>query len=106
MTDKTSAQGGPVRSFTLRRDKKGALKFNGERIGSATRNRQVQGDDEQWRDFEVSARLFKTKGGKYVVGVEVYNRTDEEYEYRDALVDDSLKSLGPKCFFDGWMDSD
>ena len=105
MPDKISAQAGP-RSFTLRRDKKGALKFNGERLNSATRNHAKEDDLGETKSYEISARLFKTTGGKYVVGVEVYNRTDEEYLWRDALADDSLKDLAPRCSFGGWLDDD
>ena len=53
-----------VRAITLRRDGKGTLKFKGERIGAATRLHRLQDDHEEWYDLEVSARLFKTSGGK------------------------------------------
>ena len=83
-----------VRAITLRRDGKGALKFKGERIGAATRLRQLQDDREEWYDLEISARLFKTSGGKYVVGVEEYDKTNEQYEVRFAEVATTLKELG------------
>jgi hypothetical protein len=95
MSEKSSAHSGP-RPITLRRDKKGALKFNGERIGAATRHQDEQDDNEEWRSYEISARLFKTTGGKYVVGVEVYNRTDEHYEARDGIAEESLESLASR----------
>ena len=76
--------------------KKGALKFNGERIGAATRQQRKQADNEEWETYEISARLYKTTGGKYVAGVEVYNRTDERYASRDGAASDSLESLVKK----------
>ena len=93
MSDKSSAHSGPVRSITLRRDQKGALKFNGQRVGAATRNQKIEDDDGKMTSYEISARLFKTTGGKYVVGVEVYNQTDERYDSRDGAASDSLEDL-------------
>ena len=45
-------------------------------------------------DLEISARLFKTSGGKYIVGVEEYDKTNEQYEVRFAEVATTLKELG------------
>jgi len=95
------------KSITFRRDGKGALKFSGERIGSATRE-NVEGNDEN--RFDVGARLFKTTGGKYVFGVEVYNKTAEHYEFRDGVAASTLEDLWTKV--DGidprrfWLDDD
>ena len=95
------------KSITFRRDGKGALKFSGERIGSATRE-NVEGNDEN--RFDVAARLYKTTGGKYVFGVEVYNKTAEHYEFRDGVVAATLEDLWTKV--DGidphrfWLDDD
>jgi hypothetical protein len=81
---------------TLRRDKQGPFKFTGERIGAATRtfvrnnNNATNNVDEV---CEVSVRLYRTAGGKYVLGVEVYNRTLERFEERDAWLDSSLEAL-------------
>ncbi len=89
-----SAQSGPFRPITLRRDGKGALKFNGERIGAATRYSTFEPDNDQVdHTFQISARLFKTSGGKYVVGIEVYDQTEESYDCRDGYVGASLEEL-------------
>jgi hypothetical protein len=94
MYQKQSAHSGPDKWITLRRDKKGALKFHGERIGAATRTWGGPGEsDEKPEIYELSAKLFKTTGGKYVVGVEVYDRTEERYKCRDAVVNESLDAL-------------
>jgi hypothetical protein len=97
MKDKLLARSGPVRSFTIRRDKKGALKFNGERIGSATRTSRTPVEHDPTGQLEetheVSAKLFKTTGGKYVVGIESYNKTAEHYDWRDGFVNQSLDAL-------------
>lgn len=93
MAKNKSAQAGSLKSVTLRRDGKGALKFNGERIGSATRNFTIEDVNDEVKTHQVSARLFKTAGGKYIVGIEAYNRTDEEYGVRYGRAADSLKSL-------------
>jgi hypothetical protein len=106
------AQTGPARSITLRRDGKGALKFNGERIKSATRNKQIDYSNdpqfEEWNTFEISAKLFKTAAGKYVLGVEVYNKTDEVYDKRWGQASDSLKSLAEQVKTDlaYWVNDD
>ena len=76
---KSSAPSGPARPITLRRDKQGALKFNGERIGAATRTETIEAHPQYngWSEdhtMETSARLFKTASGKYVVGIEIYDR--------------------------------
>jgi len=116
MQNEVPAQSGPSvkkvvpinpKSITFRRDGKGALKFSGERIGSATRE-NVEGNDEN--RFDVAARLYKTTGGKYVFGVEVYNKTAEHYEFRDGVVAATLEDLWTKV--DGidpdrlWLDDD
>ena len=94
------------KSIVFRRDGKGALKFSGERIGSATR--ENVGNDEN--RFDIAARLYKTVGGKYVFGVEVYNKTAEHYEFRDGAVAATLEDLWTKV--DGidphrfWLDDD
>jgi hypothetical protein len=94
-------------AITLRRDKKGALKFKGERIGSAKRNQDIpQEDDGESKSYEISARLFKTAGGKYVLGVEVYNHTDEGYEYRNGFASESLDALAENAREDSWLDDD
>jgi hypothetical protein len=99
-----------VRTITLRRDKKGALRFKGERIGAATRTWEDRRDlNENWISYGISARLFKTTGGKYVAGVEVYNQTDEHYEFRNGTVSDSLEDLAKALNgteFQGWLDND
>lgn len=79
--------------ITLRRDGKGPLKFNGERIGSATRRSQSEDNDGEMKSHEISAKLFKTTGGKYVLGVEVYNHTDEQYEAREGWIAGSPEEL-------------
>jgi hypothetical protein len=96
MSEKASAPSGPVKWIKFRRDQKGALKFNGERIGAATREQRKQNENEEWETYEISARLYRTTGGKYVAGVEVYNRTDEHYAARDGAASDSLESLVKK----------
>ena len=83
----------PMKPITLRRDGKGPLKFNGQRIGDATRNSREEQEDGEMKSFVTSARLFKTGGGKYVLGVEVYNQTDECYDSRFGWVSDSLDGL-------------
>jgi hypothetical protein len=82
-----------VKAVTLRRDGKGALKFKGERIGAASRLRQLQDDREEWYASEISARLFRTTGGKYVIGIEEYDRTNEQYGIRFAEVAATLQEL-------------
>ena len=42
---------------------------------------------------ELSVRLFRTVGGKYVLGYEEYNRTTEEYVSRDGFAAESLPEL-------------
>jgi uncharacterized protein YhdP len=88
-----STPAGSIRSITLRRDGKGALKFNGERIGSASRTNQIETDKGEDITLETSARLFKTSGGKYVVGIEEYDKTNEQYERRFAEAAASLQEL-------------
>lgn len=89
MTDKMT-----VKSITLRRDGKGPLKFSGERIGDATRRLSVEQDkDDSPKSYQVSARLFRTPSGKFVVGVEVYNQTDEEYDTREGWTSAALEDL-------------
>jgi len=81
-----------------------------ERIGAATRIEEVQAS--QWngwdknQTFETSARLFKTSGGKYVAGVEVYNKTEEHYEFRNGVANDSLVEQLRDDPFKGWVDED
>jgi len=112
MAKNKSAQTGPLKSIMLRRDGKGALKFNGERIGSARRSSTINvadgGQAEDWTTYEVSARLFKTSGGKYVLGIEVYNKTDEEYSTRWGQASDSLDDLAKqaKSEVSDWADDD
>jgi hypothetical protein len=84
------------RDVTLRRDQWRPLNFNGVKIGSVSRVETSEDDDEVTRKREKSARLYKTSGGKFVMGVEVYNRTDQEYESRKAFKADSLKELVEK----------
>jgi hypothetical protein len=94
MTLNNSAQDGPIHSIRLSRDGKAALTFNGECIGSATRTDELRGDDDKMRSYTISARLFKTSDDEYVVGIVVYNNTDQEYESRDAFINKSLNKLG------------
>jgi hypothetical protein len=70
-------------AITLRRDEKSPLKFKGELIGTATRLAVNENDDGVFTE-EISARLFRTSGGKYVVGIECYDKTNEQYEDRFA----------------------
>jgi len=115
MQNEIPAQSGPSvkkvvpinpKSITFRRDGKGALRFSGERIGSATR--ENVGNDEN--RFDIAARLYKTVGGKYVFGVEVYDKTAEHHELRDCVVAATLEDLWTKV--DGidpdrlWLDDD
>lgn len=84
-----------VNEFTLRRDKNGPLRFKGERIGSAIRDNdelinEKTGEPDQ---VEISIRLFKTTGGKFVLGLEAYNHTQESYAVRLAWIADSLEEL-------------
>jgi hypothetical protein len=88
-----AAQSGSLKAITLRRDGKGALKFKGERIGDAKRNAKVEDDDNETKSYEISARLYKTATGKHIMGVEVYNRTDECYDSRDGWVKESADAL-------------
>jgi hypothetical protein len=82
------------KSITLRRDGKGPLKFSGERIGDASRTYKVDlNDDGEGKSCELSSRLFRTGGGKYVLSAEIYNRTDEAYHARDGVVSVSLEGL-------------
>lgn len=101
---------GPIRSITLRRDGKGALKFNGERIKSASRSYNLdESRDPQIEDlkvYDVSAKLFKTSGGKFVLGIEVYNKTDELYETRWGQASDSLAALAEEANQLRWVDDD
>jgi hypothetical protein len=113
MPKKEKAPSGSDRLITLRRDKKGALRFNGQRIGAATRNEELVDDDENDGNavsYEISARLFKTAGGKYVAGVEVYNQTEERYAFRDGAASDSLQELASilkeTASIRSWLDDD
>ena len=81
------------RGITLRRDGKNALKFKGERIGAASRVYELQDDNSESYRLEISARLFKTPGGKDVVGVEEYEKTNEQYGIRFAEAAATLKEL-------------
>ena len=81
------------RAITLRRDGKNALKFKAERIGAASRHYQYQDDNDDWYTLEVSARLYKTTGGNNVVGVEGYDKTNEQDQTRFAEAASSLKEL-------------
>jgi hypothetical protein len=69
--------------------------------GAATRTEEIAADSfNNWDEnqiFETSARLFKTSGGKYVVGIEVGNKTEDRYEFRNGVVTDSLESLAENC---------
>jgi hypothetical protein len=88
-----AAQSGPFKAITLRRDGKGALKFKGERIGDAKRTAKVEDDNNETKSYEISARLYRTATGKHIMGVEVYNRTDECYDSRDGWVKESAAAL-------------
>ena len=69
------------------------MKFKGERIGDATRAHEFETDNGDPYTLETSARLFKTTGGKYVVGVEEYDKTNEEYGIRFAEAAATLQEL-------------
>jgi hypothetical protein len=87
MTGKSpSPAGAQIKPVTFRRDGKGALKFNGERIGSATRHETGEDDQNEPYRSETSARLYKTLAGEYVLGAEEYDRTNREYVWRDAWI--------------------
>jgi hypothetical protein len=92
MTNESKSPSG-AKAFTLRRNGESPLKFNGERIGSATRTEKTEDDDGEEITVETSARLFKTTGGKYVAGVEEYDKTNEEYLFRWAEVSPTLEDL-------------
>lgn len=81
------------RAVTLRRDGKGPLKFKGERIGDASRAYELTADNGEPYTLQLSARLFKTTGGKYVVGVEEYDKTNEQYGVRFAETAVTLQEL-------------
>jgi hypothetical protein len=98
-----------MKSITLRRDGKGPLKFKGERIGDASRTQVINDEnDHEDRIFEVSARLYQTAASKYALGYEVYNRTDECYDTRNAWAADSLVNLAAMLVphVRGWLDDD
>ena len=84
-----------VKEVTLRRDLKGPLKFSGIRIGSASRTWDDNGENGELlpKHIEMSFRLFVTASSQYVYGGEAYNRTDEEYRWREAYKADSLQEL-------------
>jgi hypothetical protein len=54
---------------------------------------QIETDKGEDITLETSARLFKTSGGKYVVGIEEYDKTNEQYERRFAEAAASLQEL-------------
>jgi hypothetical protein len=81
------------RAITLRRDGKGVLKFKGERIGAARKVSELYDNNDDSYMLETSARLFKTSGGKYVVGVEEYDKTNEQYGIRFAEVATTLQKM-------------
>jgi hypothetical protein len=81
-----------TKPITLRRDGKGPLKFTGERIGDANRTRSIEDDSGDLKSYEISTRLYRTPS-KYVVGIEVYNRTDEKYDTRYGWFGASLEEL-------------
>jgi hypothetical protein len=82
-----------LRTVTLRRDGKGALKFKGQRIGSAGRVHSELVDYDESRVLEIDARLFKTSGGKYVVEVEEFDKTHGRYGIRFAEAAATLEEL-------------
>jgi hypothetical protein len=87
-------QGSPEplnRAVLLRRDGKAPLKFNGVKLGGAFRSYPEANDNGD--TFETTAKLFRTAGGKFVIGVEEYNRTTEQYVHRYAEKADSLGEL-------------
>jgi hypothetical protein len=100
-----SVYGGSIKSVTLRRDGKGPLKFTGERIGAATRRQNIDDDNGEQKSYEISARLFRTSSGKYIAGVEVYNKTDEQYDTRDGWCNASLVELS-EAMQNVWLDDD
>jgi hypothetical protein len=83
---------------TLRRDGLSPLRFNGEKIGSLSHTAPDPNANplEEADVWETKARLFRTAGGKFVAGAEIYNRTKEQYEARAAVKADSLAELVEK----------
>src|ERR1700741_103552 len=98
MPNKSGPLPGPSKTITFRRDGKGALKFSGQRIGSAVRVKWRYDDEDNAYENEIAVRLYKTTGGKYVLGFEVYNKTEEHYVCRDAEVAATLDELLAKCW--------
>jgi hypothetical protein len=82
------------RAVLLRRDGAAPLKFNGVKIGSASRSYSYYNNETNQHEIsEISARLFQTAGGKFIAGIEDYNRTTSQYDSRIALKADSLAEL-------------
>ena len=70
------------------------LKFNGVKIRSASRSYSYYNNETNQNEIsEISAQLFQTAGGKFVAGIEDYNRTTSQYDSRIALKADSLAEL-------------
>ena len=94
MDNPNQAQAEPIyRPVILRRDGLKPFRFQGEKIGGVSRSVIAKGNDNVERLFETSARLYNTSHGQVVVGVAVYNRTDEGHEVREAFKADSLPKL-------------
>jgi hypothetical protein len=109
MSNKTGPTSGPSKTVTFRRDGKGPLQFTGERIGSAVREFDLdESPDRPAGHYNVAARLYKTAGGKYVFGFEVYNQTDEYYVCRHAETAPTLEELVEKAnkLSWRWLDHD
>jgi hypothetical protein len=60
----------------------------------------------EFASWETKARLFRTAGGKFVAGAEIYNRTKEQYEARAAVKADSLAELVEKVRQTSCLDDD
>jgi hypothetical protein len=74
------------------------LRFKGERIGYATRARwNCDGCEDE---LKITASLYKTEGGKVVVGFETYYETEKRFDSREAYVSDTLEELAEQLY--GW----
>src|SRR5215470_19790381 len=81
------------RAVTLQRDGQLPLCFSGEKIGSASRSYWFPDEHDDIYRCEVKGRLFRTIGGRYVVGIEKYNRDRKDYEKQAVYHDDCLEGL-------------
>jgi hypothetical protein len=84
--------------YTLRRDGEAPFRFKGVRLGDATRIQDDSDEEGNQKVVEITTRLYRTVGGKFVAGVSVYNRTEEHYEQKAAYKADSLESLAQQMY--------